>query len=177
MQGKSRYGLPVEARNDVPALRDFIRQHQVCWSSRPLAVRHRQEPIQVGYELELKAVHCANHPPIHPGCQECSNLYRGLKRLADAVLPPPGRPTGYEIGPVDFAWHYNPFRGSKPEVVLKIRISHREGFFAPIDDCEKRCLTEMTQALRQLGACSGRWRRQASNSSASATSPHSGGPS
>lgn len=155
------------------SLQEFVQQHQVRFQSRPLTMHRLEQRVQVGYELELRAAHPVAHQEIHPGCPQCGKLYQGLKQLADASLPPPGRPTGYEIGPVDFAWHYSPSRNSRPEVVLKVRISHRQDFFNPIDECEKRCLAQMTEALRRLGACSGRWRPSASDGGAPDSPPPS----
>jgi hypothetical protein len=42
------------------------------------------------------------------------------------------------------------------EVVLTIQIKHRHDYFAPVDDCEQRCLHEMKSELAKLGVAGGR---------------------
>jgi len=36
-----------------------------------------------------------------------------------------------------------------------VRILHRHDYFAPIDKCEERCLSDMKQKLRRLGVREG----------------------
>ena len=55
---------------------------------------------------------------------------------------------------------YSRQRADRPDVRLTIQILHRDHWDQPIDECEERCLKDMEQALRELGACEGAWNMQ-----------------
>ena len=72
--------------------------------------------------------------------------------IAKWIIPTEPRESGYDICAYDQAIHYAPSRHFRPEVCLEIGIRHRWGFDREVDACEVRCLNEMTQRLRELGA-------------------------
>jgi len=45
----------------------------------------------------------------------------------------------------------------RKDIVVAIDIAHRDRFDRPVDECEMRCLREMKEALKQLGARPERW--------------------
>ena len=51
----------------------------------------------------------------------------------------------------DQALHLTHKHNLQPEVVLTLKILHRQGFNDPIDECEERCLKEMEDTLTALG--------------------------
>ncbi len=57
----------------------------------------------------------------------------------------------YEIRVFDASIHYSSQRRFRPEVILAIKIMHREGFDHPTDSCEVRVLNEMEENLKNLG--------------------------
>ena len=154
-------------------LKEFVIEKAVCWDSQPLTAMLRGAPIRVGFELELRAVHGPTTYKPTPGCPHCGHLFKGLKELAEAVVPTEFRPSRYEVQPFDHSWHLyysGPKGGSQtaglkagskdsdpfiPEVVLKLQILHRKNYFEPIDDCERKCLKEIEAALKKLGARKG----------------------
>ena len=72
--------------------------------------------------------------------------------------PSPGaRPSVSEIDPYQPVIRASTRRRLRSEVSLSIRIHHRHHFDAPIDTCETRCLREMRERLKRLGACEGEW--------------------
>ena len=80
--------------------------------------------------------------------------YADLKRIAEWILPKEHRPSMYEIPPFVASLSST---GSGPlEVVVPIRIEHRQRFFDPVDDCEDRCLKEMQGRLAELRVPNGR---------------------
>ncbi|MCI0408644.1 MAG: hypothetical protein L0191_08780, partial [Acidobacteria bacterium] len=78
--------------------------------------------------------------------------------IAEAILPPEGRPSRYEMDPYDQSIHHSYARGDRHDVSLTIRIFHREDFENPLDACQERCLSEMLRRLKELGAGEIRWR-------------------
>jgi hypothetical protein len=145
-------------------LRQFVREHRVCWHTYPVTVLHRGEQIQVGYEVELSAVHGTARGTLHADSPECHHLFGWLKRLADLIVPDWPR---HEIAPFDHSVHLEGSRGWEPEVVLRLRIFHRDDYFTSVETCEKclhdepgsvaRCLTEVEESLSTLGAHKGSW--------------------
>jgi hypothetical protein len=140
-----------------PFLADLVKRYQVCWEVWPeyLMVGGKQQ--QVGFELELSGTHEPGTGQVSPGCPACRQIYSALVVIADCILPKEERPSRYEIGPYEQALRYSAVRGGRPDVALSVKILHRRGFDQPVDQCEVRCLEEMKQRLRQLGACERQW--------------------
>lgn len=145
-------------RTESPAvLRELVQRFRVCWESWPEFLMVKREKRQIGFSLELSGTHerGVEHPS--PGCQHCRAVYAALQTIAVYILPREQRPSRYEIEPYQTAISYSVRRRNRPDVTLAIRIVHREGYERPVDDCEERCLEEMKQRLRELGACERHW--------------------
>jgi hypothetical protein len=143
-------------------LKDLVRKHQVCWMVWPenlVLDAAKAKKVQIGFALDLLGTH--DHPSHNPfpGCDECLKVWRDLKHIARWILPKEIRPSLYEIGPFRPAISYSPQRDRREDVTLTIKILHREGFDAPVDPCETRCLHEMQKKLVLLGARETRWSR------------------
>ena len=140
-----------ERGEDEQALAELARRHGACYEVWPDRLVTNGQTLQVGFELELLGVN-ETHDAAHlPGCPRCAETYRDLRRIAEWLLPEPGRPTRYDIAPFDAAWHETGSRGFRPEIALRVRIGHRHGTHQPVDDCERRCLAEMEEKLTRLG--------------------------
>jgi hypothetical protein len=87
-------------------------------------------------------------------------IYEDLSRIAHWIIPKEEFDTLYEIGVFDASIHYSSKRRFKPEVILTIKILHREGFDRPTDSHEVRVLKEMEEKLERLGARKGSWGSQ-----------------
>lgn len=135
-------------------LKDLVELFRVCWEAWPeeIFVGSRR---QIGYALELIGTHKAGVEHPEPGCEHCHDVFRALREIAEWVLPRETRPSVYEIQTYDQSLSYSPARRNRPDVILTIKILHRDGFERPVDECENRCLKEMEERLRELGA----WRR------------------
>ena len=138
-------------------LSDLVNRYKVCWEVWPeyLMVGGKQQ--QVGFELELSGTHESGTEHVSPGCPACRHVYRALLSIADSILPKEERPSRYETGAYEQILRYSAVRGNRPDVTLSVKILHRRGFDQPVDPCEMRCLEEMKQRLRQLGACERQW--------------------
>ena len=137
-------------------LKEWVRQQRVTWElgSWQELVDHRA--TTVGLELRLFGRH---EPHVHasPGCRECVSVFERLRAIALAAFPKEHRPTKYEVEPFDASFHLRPESEWKPEVQLTLHIVHREGYFRPLDECEKRCAEEIQKALRSLGVQPKSW--------------------
>jgi len=140
-------------------LRELVQRYRVCWEVWPEYVFVGREKRQIGFALELSGTHDRGvlHPT--PGCQHCRGVFAALQTIAVYIMPKEERPSRYEIETYEPAIHYSAARQHRPDVDLTIRILHRSGFERPMDECEVRCLEEMKQRLRELGACDRRWSR------------------
>lgn len=140
-----------------PRLADLVKQYQVCWEVWPENLVVSGKERQVGFELELSGTPESGTDPIGPGCPACQHVYAALRAVADWILPKDERPSMYTIDPYEQALRYSSVRGGRPDVTLSVKILHRRGFDQPVDQCELRCLEEMKQRLRELGACQQQW--------------------
>lgn len=143
-------------------LREIARRHQVCYEVWPERSVSGGRGIRIGFELQLCGAntHTSNDGPDHPvpGCAHCVSTYGELRQIAEWILPREERPSRYEIGAFDHAFHIAPRnRKSRNEVVLTIHIMHRSDFNREVDECEDRCLKEMREKLVQLGIHEGIW--------------------
>jgi hypothetical protein len=93
-----------------------------------------------------------------PGCPHCRRTYDGLRKVAEWVTPKEELDCHFEVETFDRAWHIAPAqRRSRREVVATIKILHRHDVHAPVDDCQRSCLKEMSAKLAELGVQDGVW--------------------
>lgn len=156
LEQRKETGLPL---TETPAvLRELVQRHWVCWEVWPECALVAGQKRQIGFALELSGTHepGVEHPT--PGCRHCRKVFAALQTIAVYILPREERPSWYEIEPFQSSLHYSPGRRNRPDVSLTIRIMHRNHFEQPVDECELRCLAEMKQRLRDLGASEGRYK-------------------
>ena len=142
-------------------LHELVKRFQVCWQVWPEYAMVGREKRQIGFTLDLYGTHEPGTGHVGPGCHHCHRVFAALRVIADWILPRDERPN--ETESCNPSISYSPARGSRPDVTLTIRVLHREGFERPVDACEVRCLEEMKQRLREVGACEHGWsnRREA----------------
>jgi len=138
-------------------LAQLVRKYRVCWDVWPEYSSIPGGARQTGFEMELIGTHPAGVDHPSPGCDECRLVFSALVDIAEAIIPADYRDSQYLIDGFDQSIRYAPERSNRPDVTLKIKIQHRSGFGA-VDDCERRCLLEMEEVLRQLGAPQKSWR-------------------
>ena len=136
----------------------LVRNFRVCWEVWPEHMVVAGQKRQVGFTLELNGTHAPDMEHPEPSCHHCRRVFLALGSIARHILPKDRRPSMYEIQPYDQAIHYTPLRHNRNDVVLAIKILHREGLERPVDACEVHCLQEMEARLGELGACKGRWK-------------------
>jgi hypothetical protein len=138
-------------------IRDLIQRYKICWEVWPEWIPTKGHLEKTGFELELLGTHPEGTDNASPGCDACVEVYHALRRVADFILPDnKDLPTRYEIEPFEPALRYASIRKNRPDVLLEMKIIHRNGF-GPIDECEERCLQLMQTRLDALGAYRGRW--------------------
>lgn len=139
-------------------IQSLVQRHQVCFESYPIwHIPRGGGKVAIGYELDLIGTH---HDPEHapkPGSNECRPVQQALMLIARSILPTDDRPSRYAIEPFDTAIHFSPRRKMRKDIVLAIDIVHRGPFDRPIDECETRCLREMKEKLKALGARPEHW--------------------
>lgn len=138
----------------VTELKRVVERHTVRYEVWPHYEIADGKRVVVGFDLELYGTHDHGETRLSPGCRLCSETFADLRRVAEWILPKEQRPSQYEIAPFDQSLHAS--ASGRFEVLLAIRIEHRQGFFDPVDDCEERCLKEMQQKLAELEVPCGR---------------------
>ena len=146
-----------ELRQAPAVLKELVKQFRVSWEAWPEYAVVDRERRQIGFTLDLYGTHEPGTGHIDPGCRHCHRVFAALRVIADWILPRDERPSRYEIESYNPSISYSPARGNRPDLTLTIRIQHREGFERPVDACEVRCLEEMKQRLREVGACERQW--------------------
>lgn len=145
----------------IARLSAFVREHRVCWEVLPeLLPVPDEQPLQIGFNLELYGAHAHGTEPPHPGCEQCRTILGHLREIAEWILPKGERPSRYDISVRDNVIVYDPVRHSRSEVMITITILHRAQLDTPVDACEVLCLHEMQSKLKELGARQGRWEGQ-----------------
>ena len=150
---------PVTDVRLTPAhLTGLVQHFQVCWEVWPEWAFVRHDRRQVGFTIELSGTHEAGVEHPAPGCSHCQRVYDALHEIAAHVLPREVRSSIYDVASYDHAIHYSPIRGDRPDICLTIGIFHRGNLDDPVGQCQERCLTDMKQRLRDLGARERQWK-------------------
>jgi hypothetical protein len=155
--------LVEDSQENIERLRELVDRHRVCYEVWPeyLVLNER---TKVGFLLELNGVHGEGVDHIVPGCKHCHDTFDDLRQIAEWITPKADRASYYDIQPFDNALREAPRRRFRQEVVLGIKILHRQGFDQPVDECEEMCLKEMRQKLAELGIHEGEWTSARGNS-------------
>jgi hypothetical protein len=97
-----------------------------------------------------------------PGCPHCYHTYDDLRRIAEWITQKDQQGCRCEIAPFDRAWHIAPRqRSSRNEILVTIKILHRQDVDAPVDDYQQACLDELRSKLKELGVHEGLWKAPA----------------
>lgn len=138
-----------------PALREWIRDHQVTWELQSHYEYTGQQKVHAGFDLAL----FARHPePLQddPGCPECLRIHQALRDVV-AIALPASRPTGgFSISPFVPVLAMRAESNWKPEVELDVAV-YQPGGVEPSDADEAECVHAMEDELRRLGAQPRSW--------------------
>lgn len=158
--------IPSIAPQTEESITNTVENHRVCyeWSNEYEMVNGVRIPT--GYSLRLygsniehdEGIDSTMHPV--PGCAVCRKTYFDLLSVANWIMPKENRESVYKIEPFDNTFHYAPKRNWRVEVVVAIQILHRDDFRRPQDECEVRCLKEMSANLKKIGVLEGRVNRE-----------------
>lgn len=134
------------------SISELINRFHVYWNVWPEYIFIKHEKRQIGFELDLSGAHGdgAEHP--EPSCEKCREIYRALVQIAEDVLPRGKKDTSFQFEPYDQSIHYSARHGNRPEVVLKIRIIHRQAFERPVSVAQLQYLNELQKNLEERGA-------------------------
>ena len=144
---------PVLARSEPatrPELVELVQRHGMKWRLWPLQAYVENHPVVIGYAMTLHGVH--DHPAHTPeaGCDACVPVYAALRAVASAVLPHRVA-TQCSVSSFEPKLVVDHGHHGAPAIELRIEISHRSGYSAPLDDCELRCKDDIVAALQALG--------------------------
>ena len=139
------------ATQPSPDTRELVERFHVCWDVWPEYTFINHEKRQIGFELDLSGTHEGGEQHPEPGCDQCLEIYQALVRIAEDVLPPEDEVTTCQFETYDQGIHYSPRHGNRPEVVLRIRIVHRQAFERPVEAAQVRYLENLQQRLQEWG--------------------------
>ena len=147
-------------------LQKTVARHRIYWQVWPEGALLNGRREQVGFRLELYGLHLTGCQPT-PGCNDCREIYSRLREIATCIIPREVRDSEYEVLSFDAALHYASPTQNPGSVVLAILIIRRGASHRPVEACHVRCLREMQDRLRELGATPDRPRGRASRDSKS----------
>jgi hypothetical protein len=147
------------ANPNAPVFGDLVRLYQISWEAWPQYSTVSGKERRVGFELELCGAHEPGLVHLGTGCLACRHTYAVLRGVADRILPAPGKPSMCQVCPCGYVLRYSAARGSRPDVVLRLKAFHTQGLDVT-DSCELRCLEGMKVKLTELGAHEQRWSSQ-----------------
>lgn len=136
---------------DAATLRELVAKHAVKYEVWPHYELSGGQRVMVGFDLELCGTHDHGHARLSPACPACEQTYEDLQTLAESILPAGDRATDYEIQPFDSALHISPRHPESAEVLLDLRVEHKQHYFSPVDECEEGCLKQILDKLEALG--------------------------
>jgi len=142
-----------ESRKELE-LRDRVQRHKICWHAWPEHHVCGSERRQVGFRLRLLGSY--EQPNTRPitSSAEFWKVYTSLHELARWILPQEGEDSDLQISVFDAS--LTP-RGDRQDIMITIKIVHRQGFDRPLDAGELQCLAAMEEKLLRLGAPRERW--------------------
>lgn len=145
-------GLHVSTNEDSP--NNLVAEHDVRYRIWPHQAVVGGELVTTGFDVELTGRHVRPEHPPEPGCEECVDVHRSLRRIAEAALPPERAQTMLHIRAYEPSLVMSSPDG--PALVrLTIEVAHREGPNGEVDLCERGCVDELVDNLRGLGVRQG----------------------
>lgn len=130
--------------------KQLVQRFQVCWDVWPEYTFINHEKRQIGFELDLAGTHEDGEKHPEPGCEKCLEIYQSLIRIAEDALPERSENVTYQFEPYDQAIQYSPRRGNRPEVILRVRIIHRNAFERPLDAAQVQFMEDLQKRLKAL---------------------------
>jgi len=166
---ENRTGLRDSGPGEPAKIKLLVQRFRVCWEVYPLQILAEEGIRKIGFDLELCGTPECGAEHVVPGCEHCQRVEIALQEIADWILRRESPASGHLVTPDSGSLSYAPVRANRPDVVVRVFIGHRHEWDKPADECEERCLKDMEQALRDLGACKGGWTDARNGSHASAS--------
>ena len=110
-------------------LRELAELHTIRYEAWPEYQFVGGKKTAIGFSLELYGTH-DHGSSLSAGYPKCGRTFEDMKKIAEWILPNEERTSQYEIQPFDHSMTLGPRRGSQAEVGLKIKILHRQNYFA-----------------------------------------------
>jgi len=150
-------GSPALESGDTAELKALVEKFRVCWEVYPLQILAKEGIRKIGFDLQLFGTPECGTEHISPGCQHCQRVETALQEIVDWIMQRESPSCTHIVSPDGAELSYAPVRANRPDVVVRVFIAHRHQWDEPVDECTVSCLEQITQALAQLGVCSGTW--------------------
>ena len=116
-----------------------------------------KERLQVGFTLDLYAALPTDAAPGPERTEESYRILQRLRSIAQSCAPEDAGEARVEIEPPRTAAYLRAENEMKPEIGLRARIFHREGYFTAVTTGERDRLSAVEKKLTTLGLRSGHW--------------------
>jgi hypothetical protein len=141
---------------DLEATRAWAKDNKACWEIVPLIEKHREQLMQVGFDLSL----FARVPGLPAGGERFAEVHAIWDRLRDIavslapLLAGDGR---IDVDPFEEAGRLRPETQFAPEVMLQARLFHSSDYFTPASSADRERLRPIEARLGELGLRAKAW--------------------
>jgi hypothetical protein len=135
----------------------WARAHRACFQVGPLVEMRGKERVQVGFTMDLYAALPTEKPAGPERMEESHRILQRLRSIVESLVSPDGSEARVEIEPPRTAAYLRAENELNPEIGLRARIFHREGYFTNVTAGERERLSAVERKLTGMGLRSGHW--------------------
>ena len=134
----------------------WARAHRACFQVGPLVEMRGKKKTQVGFTVDLYAALPEHMAPGPERIAEAGRIWERLRGILDS-LPRAESTTRVEIEPFRVAAYLRPENEMKPEIGLRARVFHGDGYFKAVTEDERKRLSEVGRTLAATGLRPDHW--------------------
>jgi len=141
---------------DLEATRGWAKDRKACWEIVPLVEKHREDLLQVGFDLSL----FARIPDLPAGDERFAEVHAIWDRLRDIALSLAPLLAGdgrIDVDPFEEAGRLRPETQFAPEIMLQARLFHSSDYFTPASAADRERLRPIEARLGELGLRAKSW--------------------
>jgi hypothetical protein len=137
--------------------RDWSAAQKACWEVTPLVELVDGRKVQVGFEFNVFAQFAKDVSGDEARKAAFPVLRAQLEALAGEVFPREEAVERFEIAPVESALRLRAEAEYAPEMLLLVRVFHRQEYFQPVGEDDRHRLSPLEDRLKAYGLKARSW--------------------
>ena len=147
----------VDADKEIPQLKQIVKKHKVYWIVQEITnINEKGDKVKNAFVLHLIGTrHKASDKT------KTSEIFENLDRIAQWIMPKESLEVRFDIRQQENLFFYLPGDDrdeNRQNLVVSLRVLHREGFLRPIDKFQIEAIKEMEKRLKNIGSPKERWK-------------------